>query len=91
MSSFWILLFSLENRVEKIFYTGKLAQFGSQLGSKLREVQLILDPGQKAFVQDRMIHQIKIMVEIIAEFLQGIDIRADVFDIIRSLRFLCLT
>ena len=51
------------------------------------EIQFILDPVTKLLINDRFIYQIEIVIQIIAQFLQSVDIRTDIFDKIRRICF----
>ena len=80
----------LEHRIQKLLDTVISLKKRAELRRQFRKFQFLLQPSAQIFIQDGLIYKIKIMIKIVAKFLQGINICADILDIIRNLRFFCL-
>ena len=80
----------LEYRIQKFLYTEIPHKQSPKLRCQFRKIQFFLKPYAQTLIQDRLIDQVQIVIKIITEFFQGINIRADILDIIRNLCFFCL-
>ena len=73
-----------KNRQDKLRGPFLLLQDLIQSPVQIDKSQLLLQPVAEMLIDNGLIQKVDVMVKIIAQFLYGIDIRADIFNLIRQ-------
>lgn len=72
----------LENRKNKFPDIAALIQPRIKFLVESPQMKLVPDPHAELFVDDRIVQKINIVVHIITQFLDGIDVGADIYNVI---------